>query len=335
MNFPCFRKKTVKILSIDGGGIRGYIPALILEELSKLINIKSGNGNLASVFDLISGTSSGSLTALGISSPELKEGSNLYTDKPRFSITDIVNIYETCRTDIFPERVFEQLGMVQQAFHEKYDSSDFEILLNDLFGQRTMKECLTNMLIVSFDVLGNKPFLITNKDDFYMKDAARGSSAAPSFFEPALIKSLSTNSEYCLVDGALAANNPAMFAYSEARKLFPKAEKFIIFSLGTGKSTEHYSFEQIKNWGFVEWILPSNGTPLYSIMSKAQNDCVDMQFKNIPEVKYYRINPVLGKNNMEIDNISFNNMKKLKSTANKIIEENITLLKKLAFDLTL
>jgi patatin-like phospholipase/acyl hydrolase len=333
MNFSPFRKKTIQILSIDGGGIRGYIPALILEKLSKLLKEKSGNGNLASVFDLIAGTSSGALTALGIASPDIIEGTNSYTDKPRFSITEIVNIYETCRTDIFPERVFEQLGMVKQAFQEKYDSSGFELLLNDMFGKRTMGDCLTDILITSFDVLSNKPFLISKNDDFYMKDAARGSSAAPSFFEPALIKSLSTDSEYCLVDGALAANNPSMFAYSEARKLFPKAEKFIIFSLGTGKSDEHYSFEQIKNWGFVEWILPSNGTPLYSIMSKAQNDCVDMQFKNLPEVEYYRINPILGRNNMEIDNISFNNMKKLKYAALNIIEENNTKLKKLAIDL--
>ncbi|MCK5672750.1 MAG: patatin-like phospholipase family protein, partial [Spirochaetales bacterium] len=132
MKLPLFRKKTVKILSIDGGGIRGYIPALILEKLSNLIKIKSGKGNLYSVFDLIAGTSSGSLTTLGIVSPDIIEGTDKYKDEARFSMSEIVNIYETCRTDIFPERVFEQLGMVQQAFDKKYDSSGFEILLNDM-----------------------------------------------------------------------------------------------------------------------------------------------------------------------------------------------------------
>lgn len=334
MIFHSFRKKTIKILSIDGGGIRGYIPALILEYLSKLINSKSDNGHLSSVFDLIAGTSSGSITTLGIVSPEIKEGTDFYTKKNRFSMTEIVNVYESCRTDIFPERVFEQMGMVQQAFHKKYDSSGFELLLNDMFGTRTMGDSLSNVLVASFDVLSNKPFLISNEDDFYMKDAARGSSAAPTFFEPALIKSVSKGKKYCLVDGALAANNPAMFAYTEARLKFPKAEKFIILSLGTGQSEEHYSYEQIKNWGFVEWILPSNGTPLYSIMSKAQDGCVNIQLGNIPEVEYHRINPVLGKNSLEIDNISFNNMKKLKAAAMNMIDENNDLLKKLAVDLT-
>lgn len=86
--FSLFPKKTIKILSIDGGGIRGYIPALIFEKLSALLEQESGNGNLFSVFDVIAGTSSGSLTTLGIVSPELMEGTGLYTDKPRFSMAE-------------------------------------------------------------------------------------------------------------------------------------------------------------------------------------------------------------------------------------------------------
>ena len=123
MKFPWVQKKAIKILSIDGGGIRGYIPALVLEKLSSLMDHESGNGDLFSVFDIIAGTSSGSLTSLGIAAPDKKEGNEGYTDKPRYSMTDIVNIYETCRTDIFPERALEHLGVVKQAFHVKYNSS--------------------------------------------------------------------------------------------------------------------------------------------------------------------------------------------------------------------
>jgi patatin-like phospholipase/acyl hydrolase len=333
MKFPWVHKKVIKILSIDGGGIRGYIPALILEKLSSLMDQESGNGDLFSAFDIIAGTSSGSLTAMGIAAPDKKEGNEGYTDKPRYSMTEIVNIYETCRTDIFPERTLEGLSVVKQAFHEKYNSSGFEKVLEGMFKERIMKDCLTNILIASFDILSNKPVIISNDDDFYMKDIARGSSAAPTFFEPALIESISEEKKYCLIDGAMAANNPAMFAYIKARIKFPKAQRFIILSLGTGQSTKFYNFEQIKNWGFVEWILPSNGTPIYSIMSRAQEGCVSMQLKNTPGVEYYRINPVLEGESLEIDNISFKNMKKLKTAAVKIIEENQNLLEKLARDL--
>jgi uncharacterized protein len=333
VKLPLFRKKSIRILSIDGGGIRGYIPALILERLSKLLKDKSGNGDLYKYFDLIAGTSSGSLTALGIVTPNIKEETGVYTDKPRFSMTEIVNIYETCRFDIFPEKVFDQLSMVKQAFHEKYDSSGFERLLNDMFGNRTMKDSLANVLIASFDIHSNKPIIISNDDDFYVKDVARGSSAAPTFFEPALIKSISEEKKYCLIDGAMAANNPAMFAYIKARIKFPKADKFIIFSLGTGQSRNFYNYEKIKNWGFVEWILPSNGTPIYSIMSRAQEGCVSMQLNNISGVKYHRLNPVLEGDSLEIDNISFTNMKNLKSEADRLIEEKSDLLKNMVLDL--
>ena len=114
INFPFFRKKTIKILSIDGGGIRGYIPALILEKLSALLEEESGNGNLFSAFDIIAGTSSGSLTALGIAAPNRKKENGGYGNKTEYTMTDIVNIYETCRTDIFPKRTIEGLGMVKQ-----------------------------------------------------------------------------------------------------------------------------------------------------------------------------------------------------------------------------
>lgn len=335
MKLPWRKKKIIKILSIDGGGIRGYIPALILEKLSALLDKEFSGGNLYSVFDIIAGTSSGSLTALGIASPDKKEGVEGYIDKPRYSMTEIVNIYETCRTDIFPERTLEHLGVVKQAFHEKYNSSGFEKVLEGIFRQRTMKDCLTNVLIASFDIHSNKPVIISNDDDFYMKDVARGSSAAPTFFEPALIKSISKEKSYCLIDGAMAANNPAMFAYIKARIKFPKADRFIILSIGTGKAAEFYNYEQIKNWGFVEWILPSNGTPIYSIMSRAQEACVSMQLSNISGVEYYRLDPILEGESLEIDNISFKNMKKLKNAAMKTVEENHDLFKKLAIDLTL
>ena len=327
MDFPLFPKKTIKILSIDGGGIRGYIPALILEKLSYLLEQKSGNGDLYSVFDIIAGTSSGALTALGITTPtKTNEG---VINKPKFSMSDIVNIYETCRTDIFPEKIIEKIAVLEQAFHGKYDSFSLENLLESLFGNCTMSDSLSSVLISGFDILSNKPVIIGEEDDFYMKDIARGSSAAPTFFEPAMIESISKDRQYCMVDGAMAANNPSMFAYTEARKKFPRAQKYIILSLGTGYSRDHYSYEQVKNWGFVEWILPTNGTPIYSIMSRAQEGCVGMQLGQLPDVEYFRINPVLSRESMEIDNISFDNMKELKDAAIKVADENMSVLRKL------
>ncbi len=332
MILPWKKKKTVKILSIDGGGIRGYIPALVLEKLSAIMKNNNINASFNGNFDIIAGTSSGALTALGMTVPCKNKDSS--ANIARYSMSEIVNIYETCRTDIFPEKIIEKIAVLEQAFHGKYNSSGLEKLLDSMFGNYTMGDCLGSVLISGFDILSNKPVIIGNNDNFYMKDVARGSSAAPTFFEPAMVESISKDKQYCMVDGAMAANNPAMFAYTEAMQKFPKAEKIVILSLGTGYSRDHYSYEQVKNWGFVEWILPTNGTPIYSIMSSAQEGCVGIQLRQLPNVDYYRINPVLSRESLEIDNISFENMRVLKSAAGKVIEENKDLLLKLARDLT-
>ena len=330
-------KRTVKILSIDGGGVRGYIPVLILEALAALLREKGKPDDFSSHFDIIAGTSSGSLTALALTIPETsEEDPSVLLRKPKYSISDIVNIYETRSTDIFPLLPLSGLQFIKQAFREKYDDEGFEKVLEDIFGSNTVDDSLTDILISSYDLKSDSPVMIKKShqnalgENFFMKDVARGSSAAPTYFEPHIMKSLSGKTEYCLVDGAMAANNPSLCAYTEARSLFPGAKNFIIFSVGTGKIPHHWDYMNARNWGFLDWISPQNGSPLYSIMKGAQEQCLDSQITIIPGVKYYRINPVLGKRNSNIDNASPQNMKQLRATAEKSIEENMKLLKKIA-----
>ncbi len=333
MNITRYFKQTVKILSIDGGGIRGYIPALILEDLAERLKKRGKSPDFASHFDIIAGTSSGSLTALGLTAPAADtEGDNKYLNIPRHSISDIVNMYEVRRNEIFPEMPLSGLKTIRQAFHEKYDDTGLERVLEDLFGDRTMEDTLTDVLISSYDLKTARPVMIQKsskgqtRENFFMKDVARGSSAAPTYFEPHLMTSLSGNTEYCLIDGAMAANNPSLCAYVEARQLYPKAQKFIICSFGTGYSPQRWDYRKAQKWGFLDWISPQNGTPLYHIMAGAQEQCVDSQVSAIPEVTYYRINPLLTNTKDNIDDASIENMKLLKKIAQKeILEREDTL----------
>lgn len=300
MKLSNYFRRTVKILSIDGGGIRGYIPALILEDLVKRLIAKGKSKDLADHFDIIAGTSSGSLTALGLTAPAYNpEDTDTYSSIPGYSISDIVNMYEIRRHDIFPKISQSGFQTIRQAFHEKYDDTGFKKVLEDLFGKRTIADSLTNVLISSYDLKSGMPVMIRKSilektgENFYMKDVARGSSAAPTYFEPHMMTSLSGNTEYCLIDGAMAANNPALCAYVEARTLFPHAVKFLIISIGTGRVPQHWDYKKARNWGFLDWISPQNGTPLYTIMAGAQEQCLRSQISSIPGVKYLRINTVL------------------------------------------
>ncbi len=337
MEISRYFKQTVKILSIDGGGIRGYIPALILEELSKRLRTIDKSPDYSDHFDIIAGTSSGSLTALGLTSPALNNRNpEKYTDKPQYSISDIVNMYEIRRHEIFPRLHLAGFQTLRQVFHEKYDDTGFKKLLEDFFENRTIADTLTNVLLSSYDLKSARPVMIRKsmvnetRENFYLKDVARGSSAAPTYFEPHVMTSLSGNTEYCLIDGAMAANNPSLCAYVEARKLYPNARKFIICSFGTGTVPSRWDYKKARKWGFLDWISPQNGTPLYHIMTRAQEQCVDSQVSAIPEVDYYRINPVLENANDDIDDASIKNMKLLKAVALKEIEEKSEILDTIA-----
>ena len=333
-------KRKVTILSIDGGGIRGYIPALILEELANLFSEKGKSPHLSRHFDLIAGTSSGSLTALALAAPKLDpDNSGKFLPIPQYSASDIVNTYETRGLDIFPRMPLSRIQYLKQAFHDKYDDEGLEKVLDDIFGNRTVKDSLTDFLISSYDLKSGKPVMIRKSilkksdENFFMKDVARGSSAAPTFFEPHHMTSLTGKTEYYLVDGAMAANNPALYAYIEALSWFPGAKKFLILSVGTGNLPHQWDYRNARDWGLLDWISPQNGTPLYSILAGSREQCIDSQLRAMPDIEYHRINPVIGKENANIDDASVENMVQLKTIAQKAIEENRELLNKLSRNL--
>jgi uncharacterized protein len=474
--------KTVKILSVDGGGIRGYLAALILEEIERRRDAAGKVHHLSRCFDLFAGTSTGSLITLGLTTPQFTpvipaagglpgslnpmgpqslqsfpapsrppgvpggpfansvpgppgeketkgakgaqdasspgasqgeistkgsllsttearlstriarlstsgtkgstahsrvssgktqdypgdittksteispDSSGLSTDlstaedkssdrlkrrsgrffwrdgsrapkyrTPKYRAEDIARMYRHRGIEIFPRHIFNQLKSVRHAFVEKYDAGNFDRVLLENFGDLTLKDLLSTVLLTSYDTLEGKPLIMKNlpkEDNFLVREAARGSSAAPTYFRPVEVTGLETGKKHCLVDGGVFANNPAMCAYVEARRLFPMARQIIILSLGSGQIQSSYSLKRMKSWGYVEWVLPSNGVPLISMMSSGQNRCVDYQLEHFPGVSYLRLNPSLEGCSDEMDDAGEKNMECLKRAAQRCIAEN-------------
>ncbi len=345
-----FLKKDVKILSIDGGGIRGIIPALLLEELDRRIAARNKKRPLCGVFDLIAGTSTGSIIALGLTAPAFKKSTGRYFEKgvehreysrdPLFTPGDIVDIYSDHGLEIFPRHIFNQLTTARQAFTEKYNSGRFYELLEEYMGKRTLQDALTNVLVTSYDITHNTPLIMKKRPEsmnrreldpnFFLKDAIAGSSAAPTYFEPVQVSSVDGKSSHLLVDGSVFAKNPAMCALVEAQKIFPRARHFTIISLGTGETGYPYTYAQMHSWGFLEWVLPSKGVPLASIMNDGQTKCVNYQLQYLPRVSYHRLEARLGECSRSMDDAAPENMKCLRKTALSLIRENDTLLDRLA-----
>lgn len=312
----------VTILSIDGGGIRGVIPARVLSEIRRRLDSGGERRTFAELFDLVAGTSTGALIALGLS---LRNGDG----HEAYSAPDMVDLYERRGKEIFPFSVRSVIHAAVQIFRNKYPAAGFERVLRETFGDATMRDGATNLLITSFDTERMKPHWMKNRPrraewsedrTYLMRDAARASAAAPTYFPPAFINPIGFPDErYSLIDGGVFANNPAGLAFVEATKIFPDEHDFLVLSLGTGEPRIGYPHFEIRNWGYMEWVNPAKGFPIGAIMSAGQSEVVNYQLKRMAGVRYLRVSGSLGSCSTAIDDAGRRNLDNLRALSDEII----------------
>lgn len=216
--------KKLRILSIDGGGIRGILPGTILTYLEKQIQKKTGNekATIGEYFDLIAGTSTGGILSLIYLCPDEK-GNYM------FGAEEALSIYLDQGDEIFDVSLWKKIRSLDGNLDEKYDAAELERALLEYFGERKLSQALKPCLITSYDIRNRKAHFFTSIEakstvhDYYLRDVALATSAAPTYFEPVRIKSIN-GAPHELIDGGVFANNPALCAYAEARtKNFSKA----------------------------------------------------------------------------------------------------------------
>jgi uncharacterized protein len=222
-----------KVLSIDGGGIRGIIPAMVLAEIEE----RTGK-SIAETFDLIAGTSTGGILALGLAMPG--DGG-----RPKYTASELIELYEDEGTSIFSGRA----GTIRNLFEERYPSAGVEGVLDRYFGDARLKDALSTVFVTSYEIELRAPFFFRSERakvdadyDFPMREVARATSAAPTYFEPAKVEARGPVEYYALVDGGVFANNPAMCAYVEASSILKERGSastdeptILVVSLGTGQ----------------------------------------------------------------------------------------------------
>jgi len=307
------KKKITRILSLDGGGIRGIIPGQILVILEEKIKVKTGNENarIADYFDLIAGTSTGGILACALLCPDPEN-----PVRPRFTAQEVVNLYLERGDEIFSIPFFHKIRSGSGTLDEKYPTDELEKALNDYFNELKLSQLLKPFLITSYDIQRRKGHFFTSHDalgkegwDFYVKDVARSTSAAPTYFDCAEIKSL-TEISYPLIDGGVFVNNPAICAYAEVHNKFSvTAKQMAILSIGTGYEKKSYDYNEARNWGMIGWIKP-----LINIMMSGVSEVVDYQLREIYKAvkapdQYLRINTELPITvNPEMDDASKENL---------------------------
>tara|TARA_R110002073_G_scaffold108336_9_gene243689 strand:+ start:119362 stop:120426 length:1065 start_codon:yes stop_codon:yes gene_type:complete len=282
--------KKVRILSLDGGGMRGIIPATVLEYVEKKIIEKTGNpdARLADYFDFVAGTSTGGILSAFYLTP-----AKVNNDGPssRFKASEALEFYSKDGYKIFNEsKKWSWFGLRQLFNAAKYSPKELERILQEQFNNLKLSDLLKPCIITTYDMSSKSSFFFSSREpvakqrEFYVKDVLRSTSAAPTYFPPAFIHNLKTLDKTMVnIDGGVFANNPALCAYSECRNTkfkqveFPGASDMLIVSIGTGGGQFKLpNVPESNKWGILKW-----ATCIPDIMMDGSVDTVSYQMKNI------------------------------------------------------
>lgn len=303
----------VSILSIDGGGIRGIIPAAFLIELEK----RTGKP-VSELFDLVAGTSTGGILAAALTVPD-RSIKTAGRNKPKYTAKQVLDAYFEHGGEIFhrsPLRAVRTLGGLIRPI---YSPRGLDKMLDRYLGGARLHETLTEVLITAYDMASGTPWFFKTSfaethrmpvDDPLLSKVVRATCSAPTYFPPLCMEGL------CLTDGGVFASNPAVCAYAQARNMFPGEENFLLVSLGTGLQTHNRPCSEIENWGILNWAVP-----ISAILLNAASATVNYQMRAfIGSGNYARFQVQLPEDAANMDDASEANMKKLHALALREIE---------------
>jgi patatin-like phospholipase/acyl hydrolase len=310
----------VKVLSIDGGGIRGIIPAMVLAELEARARKPA-----AELFDLIAGTSTGGILAAALTSPDAQ-------GRPRWTAAELVDLYRVEGAGIFERSLWRIVESAGGVLDEKHDAAGLDRALKKYLGEARLSQALTRVLVTSYDLESRRPYLFKSwravddpGRDFPMTVVARATAAAPTYFEPLQVRPADGSPALALVDGGVFATNPGMSAYAEVRRIKPRA-KVMVVSLGTGQMTKPIHYADAKDWGLLRWVRP-----IIDVVFDGVADAVDYELGQIlDDGAYHRFQCVLDHAGDALDDASPRNIELLQEHGRKLIRGSDAQLTELA-----
>ena len=300
------------ILCIDGGGMRGIVPVVLLQNLEKAIRANGGTGDIARYFDLISGTSTGGLISLALTCDSAIRHKTMEDGSEQIDLDALLENYMTIGGKIFQAN--SSIFGLRQFVSDKYNSAGIQSLTQMWFGVKSVDKAKVPTLIMAYDLSDGRPQMIRSygeEGSFPAWVAARATSAAPTYFSPC---------EYAgklLVDGGVIANNPALYAYFEAKKLYPDCKCFHILSFSTGGV--FHTMEKDSTKGLINW---ADNIP--SMFDTAQKRTTNFVLENMSDADYIRIDDSLDKE-VKMDEINPAVLSYIKTCAesNALMYDNI------------
>ena len=340
-------RQKIRVLSIDGGGIRGIISATLLSHLEKIIQEKSGNkeARLADYFDFIAGTSTGGILATVYLMPDPK-----CSDRPKYSAQDALDLYLNKGHQIFRSSLFNLIRSYFGLLRYKFKSQGINQALKETFGEESLLHQLVKpCLITAYDVSREKSYFFTRcsarrnaRKNFKIWEVARATSAAPSFFKPARLKS-EYGECHTMIDGGVIANNPSLCAFTEVIKSDfshlhgwshgdrPTADDIIFLSIGTGLKQRPTDCSRLERKGLLGWLKT-----ITKVRMMGSSDTVQHQIEQIFKCsvkaagQLFRLDPGIFDADHKMDNASPSNIALLHMAGIRNVERYHNLLEDIA-----
>jgi hypothetical protein len=266
-----------RILAVDGGGVRGVIPAIVLERLSA----EPGLGGWLDRVDFLAGTSTGGLIALSLAAG--------------VDVADLRGLYETRAAQVFADSFLDDVKDLGKLLGADYRVANLEREVHKVLGDRTLAQLEKRVLIPAFDLDNEasverswKPKLFHNfpgedsDGDVLAYRVGTATAAAPTYF--------ATFDGY--IDGGVYATNPSMCALAQTQDArIPATERgdlqeLRLLSLGTGQSL-HYIEGKTLDWGYLQWVRPLIDLMLDGVKGIAHYQCAQLLGG-----RYHRLAPI-------------------------------------------
>lgn len=319
--------RPVRILAVDGGGIRGIVPATMLIELQQRLARP-----LAECFDVVAGTSTGGLVAAAVCAPDGNGGA-------RYTPEQILEFYVRDCTQIFHRSLPWTVTSLGGLRRPKYPAAGIDAFLAARFGDLQLKDALRPLLLVSYDLARRVPWVFSSVlaaeeagRNYLVRDVCRATTAAPTYFPAATVRSFAGDSRE-LVDGGVCANDPALAAFVVADRLFPGRPALIV-SLGTGNVTAPIDGAAARRWGVGGWAWH-----LLDLLATGQSAMSEASLKKLVGVtardgsRYVRLQPDLPHDLGRMDDTSPQNVTGLQRVTRQYCAQQAALLESIAAEL--
>jgi patatin-like phospholipase/acyl hydrolase len=301
---------TISILSIDGGGIRGAVPAAFLNRLEQ----ETGRP-VHELFDYIAGTSTGGILALGL-------GLNKPGSTAPYTAAELLALYLNEGGHIFSRDLFHIVTALGNLNGPKYPEDGVDEVLQRYFAGRRLSDARANLLVTAYAIELRCPFFFRSwqasamaSHDFEAWHVARSTSAAPTYFPPFQARA-GDGGTYSLIDGGVYANNPTLCAWVEARDRHPDDEIMTV-SLGTGNESKKVTYADAKGWGLAGW-----APHLIDIIFDGVSDTVDVELDQMlntgPRKNHYRFQTDLQGDQQKMDDTDLVNVRSLQALGEQL-----------------